>query len=420
MMVNKNIRKQRRQGSVDGEAGETLHSAAEKDGEDYRSRGRAGHSGLRRENHGWQPTNHFEHEEQFISRIPTSKGVPVRTTGLLHDSQGKIVPGKGVQRRGLEHHDNVTTRPAPKNMEHQPALAHVVSKQHQGMTGSTGFNAVVKGLDAFSMGDIRQAEKLIESGRMGLDEYARKVATGEINRDTVNEIQGPGSFFADEDDGSVAARPWLGSSLIVNRAAPQGNVGQGRIVPGVSAQRPFLTPSPPPTCPAPRTVSEIEGSRLNPVPVQNTGKESNASGLALLQMLVDRKSSPTQGKSSPPNANPPRQLTQQQITELIAMSKRAGPKAGMSHAISQANHSSNTAVKPVPKVSGPDTRQQIIPGSQSRVMDKQSSITPPTPKPAPPHVALLLEQLHRQQAAQHQSVGQPSAASAQPAECQQQ
>lgn len=413
---NKIVRKQRRQGSQDMESVEISQQGADKDiGEEFRGRGRPGHPGARRENNGWQPTNHIEHEEQFISRIPQAKGSVVRSVGLQHDSQGKILPGKGAQRRGPDTSDNHISRSSVRNMDHQPALAHVVAKQNQGMTGSFAHSQIPKGLDAFSMGDIRQAEKLIESGRIGLDEYARRIASGELNREYVGDKQGTGSFFADEDDVMVASRPWLGSSVSANRA-PQTTAAQGRIVPGLAAQRPVVTPPPPPTLQAPRTLSDIEGTRGTSPAAQNTGRESNASGLALLQMLVDRKSSsPGAGKSSTQSGITPRQLTQQQINELIAMSKRSGPKAPAVQPVNPGK----AAVKPSPQGGVSDFRPQIVPGSQSRAMEKVS-VPSAAPKPAPPHVALLLEQLHRQQIAQQNSASQEQSASAQPAECQQQ
>ena len=416
--MNKSIRKQRRQGSLDGDGVDSQPGPDREAGDDFRGRGRVGHPGTRRENNGWQPANHVEHEEQFISRIPSGKVGSFKQSAIQHDSQGKIVPGKGVQRRSPDQHDHLVTRGVSKNLEHQPALAHVVSRQNQGMTGSPAVTEIPKGLDAFSMGDIRQAEKLIESGRMGLDEYARKIASGELNRAYTGENHGSGGFFADDDDGAVGSRPWLGSSLSVNRVTPQQANVPPRIVPGTFAQKPAVSPPPPPSFPAPRTLADIEGSRAASAAAPDTGRESNASGLALLQMLVDRKASTLMAKSNLSGGNGPRQLTQQQINELIAMSKRAAPKNPVSGPSSQAKNVAHQVFKPSIQPATSETRSQIVPGAQSRAMEKQPTAS--APKPAPPHVALLLEQLHRQQVAQQQSSGQVQAAAAQPAECQQQ
>lgn len=89
-------------------------------------------------------------------------------------------------------------------------------------------------------------------------------------------------------------------------------------------------------------------------------------GLALLQMLVERKGAVPEPPATKQPAPGPRQLSQSQINDLIAMSKRVPPAAA-------------------PRGN--------------------------------PQVAQLLEQLHKQQQAQQQ---QQAAPQAQPQECQQQ
>jgi hypothetical protein len=287
--------------------------------------------------------------------------------------QGRIIPGKGVPRRDPIEQQQLSggAKLAPAaHWEHQPALANVYTKQQQGLTGS--HTQVAKGLDAFSMGDIRQAEKFIESGRMGLDEYARKLASGEITKDFAPDVSSGGGFFADETDESIqASRPWLGgnTSQASNRIVP----GSARVVP------------PPPPANAP------------------VGKDSNVAGLALLQMLVDRKQQAGAGqqqpKAAPAPPAPPRQLSQQQINELIAMSKRAAPKQ--------------------PATGRPTGVPLKAPGPAVQTAGRN----PPAaaaPQVTPPHVTALLEQLHRQQMAQQQQPAPPQQQSGTPQECQQQ
>ncbi|EER07394.1 hypothetical protein Pmar_PMAR020559 [Perkinsus marinus ATCC 50983] len=43
------------------------------------------------------------------------------------------------------------------------------------------------GLDQFTLGDIRKAEKTLEESHMSLGQYARKVAQGEITKTTDDE-----------------------------------------------------------------------------------------------------------------------------------------------------------------------------------------------------------------------------------------
>ena len=410
---NRTIRKQRRQGSNDGDMGEATQPQYERDpNEDYRNRARGGHPSGRRENNGWQPSNHQEHEDQFINRAPGPKAGAPRAQGGHNDNQTRIIPGKGVPRRpnsdqpphsGPPHGAKST---GSNNWEHQPALANVVSRQQQGFTGAVGHATAnaAKGLDAFSMGDIRQAEKFLESGRMGLDEYARKVATGEISRDFAPQHSGgaPGGFFADEDDSAPGSRPWM---------AGMG----GRMVPGAAVKRPVASPPPPPSFPAPRTVSDAEAAAK----AQQLGKESNASGLALLQMLIDRKAVPAKAPQTA-TVQSGRQLTQQQINDLIAMSKRTGPKVPQ-----PATGAPVQKIDPRQMAAAAIARRQ--PGgaapqvAQQRQMPAHDQARPVAPAVStPPHVAALLEQLHRQQMAQQQTTNQPPAASAQPQECQQQ
>ena len=372
---SRSIRKQRRQGSgeVDLDDLHAMHGSIHEHADNlHRGKGK----GARRDNHGWQPVSQERHEEAFhqgaLNRmgVPNKPGtMPNRAPMVPGATQQRIIPGKGVPRRDAGMDMPKTGAPAPAaNWEHQPALANVYMKHQQGLTGAT--TQVAKGLDAFSMGDIRQAEKFIEGGRMGLDEYARKVASGEISRD-VHSMGGQssaGGFFADE--GTVESRPWL-----------QNTTSQGRIIPGSARVN---APPPPPSVQAPAA---------GPI-----GKDSNGAGLQLLQMLIDRKQLPVASPQQPKTGvGAPRQLTQQQINELIAMSKKAA-------AANPAGRPSGVPMKaPAPQVAPPRAPQQGT---------------------TPPHVAALLEQLHRQQMAQQQAAPAappPSAPqSGSPQECQQQ
>ena len=371
---SKSIRKPRRQGGPeDGEGGNSqsvMDQAIDGgEGNSFQGRGKGGKgmSNRGRDNtSGWQPYNHQEHEDNFVqgaSSRNTGKGVGAR------NMQGQIIPGKGAPRRDRPAEQAPAAKSGP-SWDHQPALANVVSKQQQGMTGAPGSSSGgVKGLDAFSMGDIRQAEKFIEGGRMGLDEYAKKVAAGEISRDFVSEQNGAGGFFAEEGE-DAGGRPWMTGQP---RSTPRPVTVHGRIVPGSAAQR----PPPPPAADLP------------------VGKDSNVAGLALLQMLVDRKATtpspppPVVQAKSPAG---PRQLSPQQINDLIAMSKRAPPHQPAA-----------------PQLARP-AAARIIPGQQAR------GHQPAAPQSPTPQVAALLEQLHRQQLAQQQAT-QPQS---QPQECQQQ
>jgi len=374
---SRSIRKQRRQGSGDVDLDElhAVHGSLQEHGDSFhRGKGK----GVRRDNHGWQPVSQERHEEAFNQGALNRVGMPPKQGGVPNrgpivpgsQQQQRIIPGKGVARRDPGNDQPRAGVPAPAaNWEHQPALANVYMKHQQGLTGAT--TQVAKGLDAFSMGDIRQAEKFIEGGRMGLDEYARKVATGEISRDTNLGQSSSGGFFADES--STESRPWL-----------QNSSTQGRIIPGSARAN---VPPPPPATQAPS---------VGPI-----GKDSNGAGLQLLQMLIDRKQLPPGGvnpaaaKTGPPGA--PRQLTQQQINDLIAMSKKA--------AVANPGRPAGVPMKaPAPQVAAPPA--------------------PRAPQGAtPPHVAALLEQLHRQQMAQQTSPAAPPPAAPQsgsPQECQQQ
>ncbi len=375
---SRSIRKQRRQGSGEGDLEElhAVHGSLQEHGDSlHRGKGK----GARRDNHGWQPVSQERHEEAFHQGAMNRMGVatkpgtmPNRAPMVPGSQQQRIIPGKGVPRRDGPNDQHKTGTPAPaSNWEHQPALANVYMKHQQGLTGAPT-TQVAKGLDAFSMGDIRQAEKFIESGRMGLDEYARKVASGEISRDSnmgFGQSSG-GGFFADE--GTVESRPWL-----------QNSTSQGRIIPG-SAR--VSAPPPPPSVQPPV-------ASAGPI-----GKDSNGAGLQLLQMLIDRKQLPVAAPQQPKaGAGAPRQLTQQQINELIAMSKKAA-------AANPAGRPTGVPMKaPAPQVAPPRASQ---------------------PGTTPPHVAALLEQLHRQQMAQQQATPAapppPAPQSGSPQECQQQ
>lgn len=336
----KPIRKQRRPGPADADNGGEGIATPGTDGEAAGPSDWGKGKGARRRDQGWQPA-HTEHQDD-------------EARGKGHPRQQRIVPGKGMRGSPSPTPVPPAAQLAPgAKWEHQPALANVYTKQHQGVTGAP--TQVAKGLDAFTMGDIRQAERLIENGRMNIDEYARRVASGEINKAAASSVGGTGSFFAEEDDNS-SRQPWMAG---------------GRIIPGTqAAPRPSAPAVVPPTGPV--------------------GKDSNLAGLALLQMLVDKKAAAAAPTARP--VAPPRQLSQQQLNELIAMSKR-------------------TAAAPKPKA-------QIIPGQHSRA----APATPTTP--TNPQVAALLEQLQRQQMAQQQSHGMPPSAppagTASPPECQQQ
>ena len=377
---SRSIRKQRRQGSgeVDLDDLQAVHGSLQDHGDSlHRGKGK----GARRDNHGWQPVSQERHEEAFHQGAMNRVGVPMKPgtmpnrTPIVPGSQQqqqRIVPGKGVPRRDGGNDQPKTGTPAPaSNWEHQPALANVYMRHQQGLTGAT--TQVTKGLDAFSMGDIRQAEKFIESGRMGLDEYARKVASGEISRDTnMGGQSAGGGFFADE--GTVESRPWMQNNT----------TSQGRIIPGSARVN---APPPPPS---------VQPPSAGPI-----GKDSNGAGLQLLQMLIDRKQLPVAATPQQPKTGvgAPRQLTQQQINELIAMSKKAA-------AANPSGRPSGVPMKaPSPQVAAPAPRA-------------------PQQGSTPPHVAALLEQLHRQQMAQQQATpaAPPPAApqSGSPQECQQQ
>jgi hypothetical protein len=389
--LSRGARKNRRQGSIDGDGPDHIVPKPETDGhEEFIVKGRVGHPSNRRENVGWQPSNHQEHAEQFINRHPVSKFQAPRSG----DNHARLIPGKGVPRRGAEAQQTGGTR----QMEHQPALANVVTRQQQGFANFNSKLQTQGGLDAFSMGDIRQAEKFMEGGQMGLDEYARKVASGEISRATSKQDRSQagqaGSFFA-EEDGTDTARPWLQTTGGNSRV---GAVSQGRLVPGFAAQRP-TAPPPPPQVQAPRVAGPAKAS-----PAAMTGTDSNAQGLALLQMLIDKKPStaiPVTKPSVPTSA--PRQLTQQQINELISMSKRVPQKPTQSQ------------VTPNFKAAQP---QQAY-GKPNAVSVQNTSAPVAGPGQTPPHVAALLEQLHRQQLAQQQQQ-QSSGGTTPPPECQQQ
>ena len=397
--LSRGVRKNRRQGSADGEGSELVPGRPDQEGQDdFILKGRSGHPGNRRDNVGWQPSNHQEHAEQFINRYPVSKFSQSRS----NESQGRIIPGKGVPRRGIVPDvQGASGRP----MEHQPALANVVTRQAQGFANFNSKLQAQGGLDAFSMGDIRQAERFVESGQMGLDEYARKVAAGEISRDTSHQerhsnAQG-GGFFA-EDDGPESGRPWLQSA---GGNARGSAVSQGRLVPGYASQRPAAPPPPPPPqVQAPRAVGAAKGPTASA-----TGMDSNAQGLALLQMLIDKKhpsSVPATKQAVPTSA--PRHLTQQQINELISMSKRTPAKA-------QPQMASAKAMQPTH--SNSRTGNQAF-GKHVSVQSQPVTASVPAPGQTPPHVAALLEQLHRQQLAQQQQ--QSQGGSTPPPECQQQ
>ena len=391
--LGRGARKARRQGSADGDTLEVPSSRIDAEGSgEFIHKNRMGHPGGRRDNVGWQPSNHQEHADQFINRYPVSKFAQQRSGEV----QGRIIPGKGVPRRGV---DSTGTN-GPRPLEHQPALANVVTRQTQGFANFNTQSQTQGGLDAFSMGDIRQAERFLESGRMGLDEYARKVQRGEISREAPMKPTGHSdSFFAD-DDGAANTRPWLQSTVASTSTAP---VTQGRLVPGYASQRSAAPPPPPPP--------QVQAPRVSPTapaktpPTAVTGADSNAQGLALLQMLIDKKAtgSPAPSKASMPTAAP-RQLTQQQINELISMSKRAAPKA-QSH---------------VPTSKGMQAPQPLVRPNVQQI-PKQPSVGAPMagalPTQTPPHVAALLEQLHKQQIAQQQ---QSQTGATQPPECQQQ
>jgi hypothetical protein len=399
-------RRNRRQGSVDGDLHDLSGPKLENEPvDDSLQKSRMGHPGNRRDNMGWQPTNHQEHAEQFINRFPNAKSAAAKNV----DMQGRIIPGKGVPRRVPDQpSQSVTGVSTSKGFEHQPALANVVSRQGQGFANFSATAQVQGGLDAFSMGDIRQAEKFLESGRMGLAEYARKVATGEINRETrtSNRVPVTESFFADEE--AKASRPWLQQpSTSGTRAAPA--TSQGRIIPGYASQRGTVpAPPPPPQVAAPRV--QIPPKSSAPV-LPHTGKDSNAQGLALLQMLIEKKAALTVAPKTA-GAPGPRQLTQQQINELISMSKRPVAKVAPVQQPKLQNFQSNLGMsRPV--------EQQ--PQQQLRQPQPIHHPGPPAvgQNQTPPHVAALLEQLHRQQLAQQQTE-RSSSGQTPPPECQQQ
>lgn len=342
----KPIRKQRRGGPAGGDdAGDASQGVGhESHFEDPGANNWGKGKGKRRDHYnGWQPSNPENHEEEFnqgAAKGGKGAGAP-RVPGQ------RIIPGKGIRNNPNPTPPSGTPALAA-SWDHQPALANVYTKQHQGVTGAP--TQVAKGLDAFSLGDIRQAERMMENGRMNIDEYARRMAAGEIAKTTA-PVSTSGGFFAEDDD-DTTRRPWAAGA---------------RIIPG-SHQR--VSPPAPPS-----------------PPVQQ-GKDSNVAGLALLQMLVDRKAAaPAAPKAVPAPAAPPRQLSQQQINDLIAMSKRAAPK---------------------PKAA------QIVPGQQARM----NAPPPAPPQVANPQVAALLEQLHRQQVAQQQAAAGSQQAT--PPECQQQ
>lgn len=409
--MNRAIRKQRRHGSGDGDTLEVANPHSERyNVDDPRNRQRGAHPSNRRDNNGWQPINHQEHADQFINRITGAKfGQPKYSP---NEGGVRLIPGKGVPKREQGRPVGSQNPSGNRHLEHQPALANVVSKQQQGV-GAYGKASMASGLDAFTMGDIRQADKFLENGRMGLDEYARKVASGEISTDFQSESNFTGGFFAEEDE--RATRPWMDS-----------NFGAGRVVRGSAMQRgPMAPPPPPPSFAAPKAT--MDSARAQSVAAQQAGTQSNASGLALLQMLIDRKSpAPSATRPGTSGGQGPRQLTQQQINELISMSKRTGPKAPtvsppVNTSLQQGvnNLTKRTAAAPHPQSSTGNLRPQIVPGQQSRAT-QQISAPGSAPAQTPPHVAALLEQLHRQQLAQQQTTGDQPAGNAPPQECQQQ
>lgn len=416
--LSRGPRRNRRQGSMDAESHESSHFKPDNDvNDESRQKTRGNHPGNRRDNMGWQPANHQEHTEQFINRFAHPKSTGPKSA----DFQGRLIPGKGVPRRIPDQSNEGVANPASKALEHQPALANVVTRQAQGFANFSATAPVQGGLDAFSMGDIRQAEKFLESGRMGLAEYARKVATGEISRDSVGTTQAhAGSFFAEEE--AQTSRPWLQQQDISGtRSAtlPPQVPPQGRIVPGYASQRSAGGPTPPPPQVAPPRAQPI-GKATVPA-VAHPGKESNAQGLALLQMLIDKKASSNYPPKSAGQAGP-RQLTQQQINELISMSKRAGPKASSLDAGMTNRQAPQARMGGIVQPNIGNTRP--VEQQQPNMRAPQTGVHPGMAPAAaqgqtPPHVAALLEQLHRQQLAQ-QEAERSSSGQTPPPECQQQ
>lgn len=404
--LGKATRKPRRASPVDSEPSEPFVQKSYLEGSN-----RGHHQGVRRENVGWQPANHQEHAEQFINRIPQNSRLPANRP---HDASGRIIPGKGVPRRGNDPAGSQRPPVISRNMEHQPALYNVVPKQQQGVGAFATKDQTSGGLDSFSMGDIRLAERFLESGKMGLDEYARKLAAGEINRSGQPELPAASSgFFADDDAGS--SRPWDAKA---GGMAGRSQASQHtKLVPGYASQKPSPVPA------TPSNSNRIAQQPSPMAPTHQLGKESNASGLALLQMLIDRKAAGKAPQTASVGASPqgPRQLSQQQINELISMAKRAAPKAQLapvdpglpSHPIG-----------PAPSIQRKHPSVHPSPGFQSMNLPQgvpvatQHGVAKAAPTQTPPHVAALLEQLHRQQVSQQQTA-QP-APTAPPPECQQQ
>jgi hypothetical protein len=410
--LSRGYKKGKRQGMADIDPIEQLQQRPEHEFSDDFKKNRQGQSSGRRDNIGWQPSNHQEHAEYFINRVPHFKAPVMRSL----DSQGRIIPGKGVPKRSHEVATNQAT--GGKSMEHQPALLNIQAKQQQGI-GSFGSRTQHVGtLDSFSMGDIRQAERFLEGGKMGLDEYARKVASGEISRDAnTDHASHTIGFFADDDAGS--SRPWLASSNPVARFPTSSS--STKLVPGYASQRPVVPP--------PSSSPQSNPSAATP---QQLGKDSNASGLALLQMLIDKRP----GFKSQPQAlhNPgqaPRQLTQQQINDLISMSKRSVPKhtSNDSFPVSRVPGKSGSGGQTLNAMKGPEqlprnesgvppARSQQYPGNEGKSLPAHTSKSVGS-SPTPPHVASLLDQLHRQQVAQ-QDPARQAVSNSTPPECQQQ
>ena len=408
--LSRGYKKGKRQGPGDFETLDQLTQRTDIEvNDDLKKNSRQAHVSGRRDNIGWQPSNHQEHAEYFINRVPHSKAPVVRPL----DSHGRIIPGKGVPKRSHEMGTNHAA--GAKNMEHQPALFNIQAKQQQGI-GSFGSRMQHVGtLDSFSMGDIRQAEKFLEGGKMGLDEYARKVASGEISRETNSDQTSHAvGFFADDDAGS--SRPWLASSNTVSRIATSS--GASKLVPGYASQRPHPPPANPPPQSTPSSASP-----------QQLGKESNASGLALLQMLIDKKPGAKSQPQIPHNPGQgPRQLTQQQINDLISMSKRSATKQPASDSFSgsripgtMSGSQTQTSVKTTQQLvqnelPGVTQRSQQLPGHGSRPLPTNPAKSVGSAQ-TPPHVAALLDQLHRQQLAQQDT---RAVSNSTPPECQQQ
>ena len=204
------------------------------------------------------------------------------------------------------------------------------------------------GLNAFTLGDIRQAEHLVDGG-MSLREYAKRVAHGDQPQTANRQQEDGGGFFFEEAE-EISGPRWGAHALR-----------------GVRREAPALLPTPPRSVP--------------PTPPAYGASPASATLLGLLS----QKNQPASVLGNPPQSVRPQSAQPGQAHPSQNHSAQPGRRVELSDLFATAGN------RP--------SQQQLLSSQQARGLEELIRLSPPPPPPSQPPPPISPAEMQAQQRA---------------------